>query len=52
MIKVGNGTGVQAVVDQQFEVGRQILAGGLVPILEPEIDIHSLARPRPSSCSG
>ena len=41
MIKLGNGTGVQAVVDQQFEVGRQILAGGLVPILEPEIDIHS-----------
>ena len=41
MIKVGNGTGVQAVVDQQFEVGRQILAAGLVPILEPEIDIHS-----------
>jgi hypothetical protein len=35
------GTGVQAVVDQQFEVGRQILAGSLVPILEPEIDIHS-----------
>ena len=41
MIKLGNSTGVQAVVDQQFEVGHQILAGGLVPILEPEIDIHS-----------
>ncbi len=41
VIKLGNGKGVQAVVDQQFEVGRQILAGGLVPILEPEIDIYS-----------
>ena len=41
VIKLGNGTGVQAVIDQQFEVARQILAGGLVPILEPEIDIHS-----------
>jgi fructose-bisphosphate aldolase, class I len=35
------GSGVQAVVDQQFEVGRQILAKGLVPIIEPEVDIHS-----------
>ena len=33
--------GVDAVVDQQFEVGRQILAAGLVPIIEPEVDIHS-----------
>jgi fructose-bisphosphate aldolase class I len=41
VIRLGNGAGVQAVVDQQFEVGRQILAAGLVPILEPEIDIHS-----------
>ncbi len=41
VIRLGNSAGVQAVVDQQFEVGRQILAAGLVPILEPEIDIHS-----------
>src|SRR5665648_204304 len=41
VIRLGNGAGVQAVVDQQFEVGHQILAAGLVPILEPEIDIHS-----------
>jgi fructose-bisphosphate aldolase class I len=40
-IKVANAAGVQAVVDQQFEVGRQILDAGLVPIIEPEIDIHS-----------
>jgi fructose-bisphosphate aldolase class I len=35
------GDGLAAVVEQQFTVGRQILAGGLVPILEPEVDIHS-----------
>src|SRR5688572_10750705 len=33
--------GIQAVVDQQFEVGAQILAAGLVPIIEPEVDIHA-----------
>jgi fructose-bisphosphate aldolase class I len=41
VIKEGNDAGVQAVVDQQFEIGRQILAAGLVPIIEPEVDIHS-----------
>jgi fructose-bisphosphate aldolase class I len=41
VIKLGDSMGVQKAVDQQFEVGRQILAAGLVPILEPEIDIHS-----------
>lgn len=35
------GEGLAAVVDQQFEIGRQILAKGLVPIIEPEIDITS-----------
>lgn len=35
------GEGLKAVVDQQFEIGRQILAKGLVPIIEPEIDITS-----------
>lgn len=33
--------GVEAVVEQQFAVARQILAAGLVPIIEPEVDIHS-----------
>jgi fructose-bisphosphate aldolase class I len=33
--------GVDAVVAQQFAVARQILAAGLVPIIEPEVDIHS-----------
>jgi len=40
-IKLANEAGVHAVVDQQFEVGREILAAGLVPIIEPEIDIDS-----------
>ena len=38
------GAGLDAVVAQQFEVARQILAAGLVPIIEPEVDIHSPAR--------
>lgn len=40
VIKQANADGVGAVVRQQFEVGRQIVAAGLVPIIEPEIDIH------------
>jgi fructose-bisphosphate aldolase class I len=35
------GGGLDAVVEQQFEVARQVLAKGLVPIIEPEVDIHS-----------
>jgi fructose-bisphosphate aldolase, class I len=35
------GKGLDAVVKQQFEIARQILAAGLVPIIEPEVDIHS-----------
>jgi fructose-bisphosphate aldolase class I len=41
VIKLANPTGVDAVVDQQFDIGAQIVAAGLVPIIEPEIDIHS-----------
>ncbi|MGI9623019.1 MAG: fructose bisphosphate aldolase [Acidimicrobiales bacterium] len=41
VIKLADPTGVDAVVDQQFEVGNQILNAGLVPIIEPEVDIHS-----------
>ncbi len=40
VIKQANATGIDAVVKQQFDVGRQIVAAGLVPIIEPEIDIH------------
>ncbi len=41
VIKLANADGVKAVVDQQFETGKRIVAAGLVPIIEPEIDIHS-----------
>ena len=41
VIKQANADGVNAVVDQQFEVGRQIIGHGLVPIIEPEVDINS-----------
>ena len=39
VIKQANASGVKAVVDQQFEIGKQICAKGLVPIIEPEVDI-------------
>lgn len=41
VIKLANPAGVKAVVEQQFSVGKQIISAGLVPIIEPEIDIHS-----------
>ncbi|MBB4305399.1 fructose-bisphosphate aldolase class I [Rhodobium orientis] len=41
VIKTSNPTGVDAVVDQQFEIGNQIVAADLVPIIEPEVDIKS-----------
>lgn len=41
VIKEANEKGIRAVVAQQFEVGRQILKAGLVPIIEPEVDINS-----------
>lgn len=40
VIKHASPSGVAAVVKQQFEVGRQIVDAGLVPIIEPEVDIH------------
>ena len=40
VIKEANESGINAVVDQQFEIGRRIVAAGLVPIIEPEVDIH------------
>jgi fructose-bisphosphate aldolase, class I len=40
VISQANAAGVNAVVRQQFEVAAQILAAGLVPIIEPEVDIH------------
>ena len=41
LVKMANPAGVQAVVDQQFEIGLRIVAAGLVPVIEPEVDIHS-----------
>lgn len=41
VISSANPAGVSAVVSQQFEVGHQILSAGLVPIIEPEVDIHA-----------
>jgi len=40
VIKQANAAGIQAVVDQQFAVAKQVIAAGLVPIVEPEVDIH------------
>ena len=39
-IKQANGVGIKDIVSQQFEAARQIIAAGLVPIVEPEVDIH------------
>jgi len=39
-IKQANGAGIKDIVTQQFAIARQIIAAGLVPIVEPEVDIH------------
>jgi fructose-bisphosphate aldolase class I len=41
VVQLANEAGVNAVVDQQFEVAAEIIASGLIPIIEPEVDIHS-----------
>tara|TARA_Y100000588_G_scaffold385334_3_gene478486 strand:- start:2570 stop:3460 length:891 start_codon:yes stop_codon:yes gene_type:complete len=41
VIKLANPLGISAIVSQQFDIGRQILESGLIPIIEPEVDIHS-----------
>lgn len=41
VIKDANREGIKNVVAQQFEIGKQIIEAGLVPIIEPEVDIHS-----------
>lgn len=40
LIKQANPAGIEAVVKQQFEVAEQVIAAGMVPIVEPEVDIH------------
>jgi fructose-bisphosphate aldolase class I len=44
VIKQADARGIPAIVAQQFDVGRQVMAAGLVPILEPEVDIHCPAK--------
>ena len=44
VINLGNREGIAAVVKQQFEVARQVLAAGLMPIIEPEVNIKSAER--------
>ena len=41
VIQEANPEGIKAVVDQQFEIGKKIIEEGLVPIIEPEVDINS-----------
>ena len=41
VIRLADRVGIEAVVDQQFDVAGRILGAGLVPIIEPEVDIHS-----------
>ena len=41
VIKKASQTGIEKVVNQQFEVANKIIAAGLVPIIEPEVDIHN-----------
>ncbi|MGB5258631.1 MAG: fructose bisphosphate aldolase [Woeseiaceae bacterium] len=40
VINQANAAGINAIVAQQFEIGKQIIAAGLVPIIEPEVNIH------------
>ena len=44
VINLANRDGIRAVVTQQFEVARQVLAKGMVPIIEPEVNIKSAER--------
>ncbi|HLR40351.1 MAG TPA: fructose bisphosphate aldolase [Virgibacillus sp.] len=41
VIKEANPEGIKAAVDQQFEIGKKIIKAGLMPIIEPEVDINS-----------
>jgi len=46
LVKQANGAGIKDIVTQQFELARQIIAADLVPIVEPEMDIHCLEKAR------
>ncbi len=45
VIKTANRQGIEELVAQQFAIGKQIIRAGLIPIIEPEIDIHSTEKP-------
>jgi fructose-bisphosphate aldolase class I len=49
LIKQANAAGIKAIVNQQFELADQIVGAGLVPIIEPEIDIHCPEKARAES---
>ena len=51
VVKVADATASTPSSTSSSRSARQIVADGLVPILEPEVDIHSPSRPRPRSCS-
>ncbi|MBU3100164.1 MULTISPECIES: fructose bisphosphate aldolase [Clostridium] len=42
VIKEANSEGIRKIVEQQFDIGKKIFEAGLVPIIEPEVDIHSV----------
>ena len=42
VVKSANAEGIKLVVEQQFEVANQVIAAGLMPIVEPEVDIHAV----------
>lgn len=44
VINLANPIGIEAIVSQQFEIGKQIIAGGLIPIIEPEVNINSVQK--------
>ena len=44
VINLANAAGIEEVVAQQFELGKEIIAGGLVPIIEPEVNIKSVEK--------
>src|SRR5262249_3384364 len=44
-VKNADARGIEDVVDQQFAIGKQILAAGLMPIIEPEVDIKAPDKP-------
>jgi len=40
VVKQADGAGIKDIVSQQFEAARQVMAAGLAPLVEPEVDIH------------